>query len=121
VAYRVRKVDLEEMDEEEEEGEILGLRNARRGFGRAIEKAVLALVAEKLEQYPAPGKVIVYSSSIDSADSLGEALGCEVYYRTVDTRGRKSQEINGLDGWERKGRVERRSSDCYNQCIRIGD
>jgi hypothetical protein len=71
--------------------DILGLKESKKGFGRAMEMAVLALVAEKLEPFPAPGKVIIYSSSVDSADSLGEALGCEVYYRTVDARDGKAR------------------------------
>ena len=76
-------MDLEEVEAEEEEEDILGLKERKKGFGRVIEKAVLVLVAEKLEQFPAPGKVIVYSSSVDGADSLGVVLGCEVYHRTA--------------------------------------
>jgi hypothetical protein len=80
VAYQVKKVDLEEVEEEEEEDDILGLKECKKGFGRAIEKAVLVLVAEKLEQFPVPGKVIIYSNSVNGVDSLGAALRCEVYY-----------------------------------------
>ncbi len=40
---------MEEVEEEEEENNILGLKERKKGFGRAIERAILALVAEKLE------------------------------------------------------------------------
>jgi hypothetical protein len=49
VAYQVKKVDLEEVETEEEEEDILGLKERKKGFGRAIERAVLVLVVEKLE------------------------------------------------------------------------
>ncbi len=45
-----------------------------------IKRAVLVLVTEKLEQFPAPGKIIIYSSSVKGADCLGAILGYEVYY-----------------------------------------
>jgi hypothetical protein len=73
-------VDLKEVEKEEEEEDILGLKERKKGFKRAIKRVVLALVIEKLKQFLAPGKVIVYNSSVKSADSLKEALRCEVYY-----------------------------------------
>src|SRR6187402_3553284 len=99
VAYQVKKVDLGEVEREEGEEDILGSKERKKGFGSVIERAVLALVAEKLEQFPAPGKIIVYSSSVDGADGLGEALGCEVYHRTVDTRDGKARRLKDwMDG-----------------------
>ena len=48
-------------------------------------EAVCQLVAEKLEQYPAPAKIIVYSSSIETIEELGskEALNCHAYYTNI--------------------------------------
>ncbi len=80
VVYQVKKVDLEEVKAEKEEDNILGLKESKKGFRRAIERVVLVLVAKKLEQFLVLGKVIIYSSSVNSADSLGVILGCEVYY-----------------------------------------
>jgi hypothetical protein len=54
---------------------------------------VLVLVAEKLEQFPDLGKIIVYSSSINGADSLRKVLRYKVYYRTVDTKDRKTRKL----------------------------
>jgi hypothetical protein len=73
-------VDLEEVKEKEEKDNILGLKEYKKGFKRAIKRAMLALIAKKLKQFLAPGKVIVYSSSVDSANSLRAALRCKVYY-----------------------------------------
>ncbi len=58
----------------------MGLKAKKEGFRRVIKRAVLALVTEKLEQFPTPGKIIIYSSSIKGADCLGAVLGYKVYY-----------------------------------------
>jgi superfamily II DNA helicase RecQ len=56
-------------------------------------EAVCQLVAEKLEQYPAPVKIIVYSSSIETIKELGskEALNCHTYYADVGSTEEKDQ------------------------------
>jgi len=56
-------------------------------------EAVCQLVAEKLEQYPAPAKIIVYSSSIETIKELGskEALNCHTYYADVGSTEEKDQ------------------------------
>jgi hypothetical protein len=48
-------------------------------------EAVCQLVAEKLQQYPAPAKMIVYSSNIETIKELAseEALNCHMYYADV--------------------------------------
>jgi superfamily II DNA helicase RecQ len=51
--------------------------------GREIE-AVGQLVEEKCKQYPAPAKIIIYSSTIEGTKQLREKLGCHAYYRAVD-------------------------------------
>jgi hypothetical protein len=73
-------VDLKEVKEKEKEDNILSLKEYKKGFKRAIKRVVLALVAKKLKQFLALGKVIVYSSSVNGADSLKAALRCKVYY-----------------------------------------
>lgn len=53
------------------------------------------MVEEKLRQHTALRKIIVYSSSVVGAKETGEALGCEVYYYTVDSREGKAQRLQG--------------------------
>jgi hypothetical protein len=40
-------------------------------------------VEGKLEEYPAPAKIIIYSSSIVTTQEVSNALGCHAYYRDV--------------------------------------
>jgi RecQ family ATP-dependent DNA helicase len=54
---------------------------------------VCRVVQEKLEQYAAPGKIIVYSSKVTQAEKLGELLGCPVYHRNVDDHIGKAQRM----------------------------
>jgi superfamily II DNA helicase RecQ len=55
--------------------------------------AVYRVVQEKLAQYPAPGKIIVYSSKITQAEKLAELLECPVYHRSVDDHIGKAQRM----------------------------
>jgi RecQ family ATP-dependent DNA helicase len=52
-------------------------------LGRGDIQAVCRLVEQKLEEYTAPAKIIVYSSSITTTQKVSEALGCHAYYRDV--------------------------------------
>jgi superfamily II DNA helicase RecQ len=54
---------------------------------------VCQVVQEKLEQYAAPGKIIVYSSRVTQAEKLGELLGCPVYHRNMDDHIGKAQRM----------------------------
>jgi superfamily II DNA helicase RecQ len=54
-------------------------------------EAVCQLVAEKLEQYPTPAKIIVYSSCIDTIKELGSALNCHTYYAEVGSTKEKDK------------------------------
>jgi superfamily II DNA helicase RecQ len=54
-------------------------------------EAVCQLVAEKLEQYPSPAKIIVYSSSIETIKGLGSALNCHMYYADVGSDKEKDE------------------------------
>jgi RecQ family ATP-dependent DNA helicase len=64
---------------------------------------VQELVAQKLQQYPAPAKIIIYSSSIDSIEEIGAKLGCHVYHANVGSPEVKSRI---QEQWERgDGRV----------------
>lgn len=54
-------------------------------------EAVCQLVADKLQQYPALAKIIVYSSSIDTIKELGSALNCYTYYANVGSTEEKEQ------------------------------
>ena len=49
MVYQVKKINLEKVEAEEEEDNILDLKESKKGFGRVIERAILILVAEKLE------------------------------------------------------------------------
>ena len=52
---------------------------------------VQVLVAQKLQQYPAPAKIIIYSSSINSIEEIGAKLGCHVYHASVGSPEVKSR------------------------------
>ncbi len=52
-------------------------------FGRGDIAAVCKLVEEKLEEYAAPAKIIIYSSSIVTTQEVSSALDCHAYYRDV--------------------------------------
>ena len=54
-----------------------------------IVKAISQLVIEKLEQYIASSKIVVYSGSVDQTIKVGEALGCLIYYYNIDSYTRK--------------------------------
>lgn len=45
--------------------------------------AVQDIIEAKLVEYPAPAKIIIYSSSIANMKKLREQLGCHVYYNAV--------------------------------------
>ena len=68
-----------------------------------IVEAISQLVAEKLEQYAAPSKIVVYGGSVDQTIEVGEALGCPIYHRNVDSRAGKAQRMKDL--MEGKSRV----------------
>lgn len=52
----------------------------------SLEEAVQKIVEQKLRQYAAPAKIIVYSGTIDAAKRLASRMGCSVFYSQVDTR-----------------------------------
>jgi len=68
-----------------------------------IVEAISQLVAEKLEQYAAPSKIVVYGGSVDQTIEVGEALGCPIYHCNVDSRAGKAQRMKDL--MEGKSRV----------------
>lgn len=89
------------MDLNEEGGQICRVKGREEGvWGREV----LTLMARKLKQFPAPRKIIIYSSSVDGEDSLGE-----VYHRTVDSQDRKAKRLkNWMDGVAKSGLGEGR-------------
>jgi superfamily II DNA helicase RecQ len=52
-------------------------------FKRGDIAAVCRLVEQKLEEYAAPAKIIIYSSSIVTTQEVSSALDCHAYYRDV--------------------------------------
>jgi hypothetical protein len=52
---------------------------------------VQELVEQKLQQYPALAKIIIYSSSIDSIEEIGAKLGCYIYYASIGSPEVKSR------------------------------
>jgi superfamily II DNA helicase RecQ len=52
-------------------------------FGRGDIAVVCRLVEQKLEEYAAPTKIIIYSSSIVTTQEVSSALDCHAYYRDV--------------------------------------
>jgi superfamily II DNA helicase RecQ len=51
---------------------------------------VQELIAQKLQQYPALAKIIIYSSSIDSIEEIETKLGCYIYHTSVESSEVKS-------------------------------
>jgi len=72
--------------------------NSQAGFEPAIQDAVSQVVQQKLKQYPAPAKIIIYSSVIKGAEGVAEALQCPLYHRNVDSAEGKARR---LDDWRR--------------------
>ena len=58
--------------------------------------AICQLVTQKLEQYPAPSKIVVYGGSVEQTIAIGEALGCPIYHRGVDDRAGKARRMKEL-------------------------
>jgi RecQ family ATP-dependent DNA helicase len=52
---------------------------------------VQELVEQKLQQYPTPAKIIIYSSSIDSIEEIGAKLGCHIYHANIGSPEVKSR------------------------------
>jgi superfamily II DNA helicase RecQ len=55
------------------------------------EEAVRQLVAQKLEEYTALAKIVVYSSSIESTKALRVVLECHAYYKDVRNKQEKEE------------------------------
>jgi superfamily II DNA helicase RecQ len=92
VAYQVQDVDVPESTNAN------GWGADSVGFDAVICEAILQLVQQKLEQYPAPAKIIIYCSNIKGAEGLGDVLGCDVYHRNVDS---KDGKFRRLDNWRK--------------------
>ena len=88
VKYQVQRVEIG--DEEED---VLGWGPEQRGFDPAIQDEVMRVMEEKLKQYPAPAKIIIYCSVKKGAERLAEALGCDVYHRDIDTEDGKARRL----------------------------
>jgi superfamily II DNA helicase RecQ len=54
-------------------------------------EAVRQLIQQKLEEYPAPAKMIIYSNSIDTIEELGGRLGYPMYYAGVGSEQEKAR------------------------------
>ncbi|OBT70708.1 hypothetical protein VF21_10275 [Pseudogymnoascus sp. 05NY08] len=61
-------------------------------------EAICQLVGEKLEQYAAPAKIIVYGGSIERTQELSKALGCHQYYCEV---GDQEEKEAIMERWQR--------------------
>jgi superfamily II DNA helicase RecQ len=64
--------------------------------GKRVVEAICQLVNQKLEQYPAPSKIIVYGSSVEQTVEIGEALECPIYHRSVDDQAGKARRMKEL-------------------------
>lgn len=73
------------------------------GSGGEILEAVCGLVKQKLEQYPASSKIVVYGGGVLQTVEIGDALECPIYHRSVDYRAGKARRMKEL--MEGKSRV----------------
>ncbi|KAG9241062.1 P-loop containing nucleoside triphosphate hydrolase protein, partial [Calycina marina] len=55
------------------------------------EAAICQLVKDKLDEFPASAKIIIYSSSIASTKALSKALQCHAYYREIGSAQKKEE------------------------------
>ncbi len=55
------------------------------------EAALTRLVAEKREQYPLPGQIIVYCDTVSKAERYARTLGATCFHRKVGSRQRKAE------------------------------
>lgn len=63
---------------------------------------VCEVIHRKLQEYPAPGKIIVYSGRITPGEELAAALGCDMYHRHVDDPVGKQQRMKAwIEGQHR--------------------
>ena len=60
-------------------------------FGRGDISAVGRLVEQKLEEYAAPAKMIIYSSSIVTTQKVSRALDFHAYYREMSDAAAKDE------------------------------
>jgi superfamily II DNA helicase RecQ len=62
-------------------------------YDRGVEQseAVGQLISQKLQEYPSPAKMIIYSNSIQTIQELGEQLGYPTYYADVGSEKEKAQ------------------------------
>ena len=62
-------------------------------YERGIEQseAVSRLISQKLQEYPSPAKMIIYSNSIRTIEELGDQLGYPMYYADVGSEKEKAQ------------------------------
>jgi hypothetical protein len=61
-----------------------------------IVEAVCELVKQKLEQYLAPSKIVVYKGSVAQTVEIGKALECPIYYCNVDDQAGKARRMKEL-------------------------
>jgi superfamily II DNA helicase RecQ len=64
--------------------------------GEIVVEAVCWLAERKLEKYLAPSKIVVYGGSVEQTEEIGAALGCPIYYRSVDDRAGKARWMKEL-------------------------
>jgi len=67
------------------------------------EEVLPELVEQKLEQYPAPGQIIIYCQTIKQCKQVGELLQCPMYFREVGSDDEKKKILQKLV--EQKERV----------------
>lgn len=104
IRYQVQEIEVPEPTN------AFGWKADQGGFDVVMHEAVLQLVQQKLGEYPAPAKMIIYCSSIKGAEGLSEALGCEVYHRNIDSFDGKARRLHNWrnaqdDGGFGQGRV----------------
>jgi hypothetical protein len=72
------------------------LRAAKGGQGDELSRhieAVRRVLDGRLREYPWPAKMIVYCQSIEQTKAVAAELGCDAYYREIDTRDGKAARL----------------------------
>lgn len=61
--------------------------------GRELDEVFQEVVDRKLEQFPWPAKIIIYCSTTHMVRAVAEHLGCDAYFRDIDTRDGKAKRL----------------------------
>ncbi|KDN71707.1 hypothetical protein CSUB01_12644 [Colletotrichum sublineola] len=82
---------------------VLTTRPGSGGGEDETTEAVRRVLDAKLEEHAWPAKMIVYCRTVEGTGSLAEQLGCDAYYREIDTRDGKAERLRAWASGMKRG------------------